>query len=376
VAVTPGIYLIGENDELVEMTEQLYESEDLLQRLLETYPNLLAGDQFPGEEPRRWLLVSREAGVASEEGGAARWSIDHVFLDQSGIPTLVEVKRSTDTRIRREVVGQMLDYAANAIVHWPVQELRLRFEETCERREVAADQILADVLSADDEPEAFWAMVQTNLQAGRIRMVFVSDLIPPELRRVVEFLNQQMGTAEVLAVEIKQYLGEGRRTLVPRVIGQTAAAQQAKRPSRPRQWDDESFVARFEEKWGAAAATVLTEIVSRAAEHGYRPEYGTAAKDPTCYLTLERGDVRFRAISFNTWGKGVYVPTSGLKTRPPFDAAETRTEYWRQLGAIPGVSPDALDRTATFPFELLEQPGALDGLFSALDWFSAQVHGS
>src|SRR4051794_7602489 len=125
------------------MTEQLYDSEDVLQRLLEDHPGLLAGDQFPGDEARRWLLVSREAGIASEEGGSARWSIDHVFLDQSGIPTLVEVKRSTDTRIRREVVGQMLDYAANAVVYWPVDELRRRFEETCERRGVAVDDALA-----------------------------------------------------------------------------------------------------------------------------------------------------------------------------------------------------------------------------------------
>ena len=56
--------------------------------------------------------------------GGNRWSLDHLFLDQEGIPTLVEVKRGTDTRIRREVVGQMLDYAANAIVYWPVEELR------------------------------------------------------------------------------------------------------------------------------------------------------------------------------------------------------------------------------------------------------------
>jgi len=40
-------------------------------------------------------------------------------LDQDAIPTIVEVKRSTDTRIRREVVGQMLGYAANAVVYCP-----------------------------------------------------------------------------------------------------------------------------------------------------------------------------------------------------------------------------------------------------------------
>jgi hypothetical protein len=31
-------------------------------------------------------------------------------LDQDAVPTLVEVKRSSDTRIRREVMGQMSDY--------------------------------------------------------------------------------------------------------------------------------------------------------------------------------------------------------------------------------------------------------------------------
>lgn len=61
--------------------------------------------------PRRWLLVSREWGVPREEGGGGHWSLDHLFLDQEGVPTLVEVKRSSDTRLRREVVGQMLDYA-------------------------------------------------------------------------------------------------------------------------------------------------------------------------------------------------------------------------------------------------------------------------
>lgn len=124
-----GIYLVQGDGQLVEMTDQDYASEDRLQVLLAKYPNLLAGDQIDSNELRRWLLVSREVSLASEEDGAGRWSVDHLFLDQDAIPTIVEVKRSTDTRIRREVVGQMLDYAANAVVYWPVDALRSRFEE-------------------------------------------------------------------------------------------------------------------------------------------------------------------------------------------------------------------------------------------------------
>jgi hypothetical protein len=107
-----GIFVIQDNGGLVEMKEQSYDSEYLLQKLLAKYPNLLAGDQINSTVPRRWLLISREMPLASEEGGSNRWSVDHLFLDQDAIPTLVEVKRSCDTRIRREVIGQMLDYAA------------------------------------------------------------------------------------------------------------------------------------------------------------------------------------------------------------------------------------------------------------------------
>ena len=141
-----------------------------------------------------------------------------MFLDQDAIPTIVEVKRSTDTRIRREVVGQMLDYAANAVVYWPVDRLCARFEEGHEDSE----QQLMDVLGDPNaDLEDFWQKVKTNLQAGRVRLIFVADKIPTELRRVVEFLNQQMDPAEVLAVEIKQYVGGNMKTLVPRIIGQT-----------------------------------------------------------------------------------------------------------------------------------------------------------
>src|SRR5438552_466500 len=104
-----GIFLIQQSGELVEMKEKAYDSEDIFQELLAKYPNLLGGDQMDSDAPRRWLLVSREMGVPDADEGAGRWSVDHLFLDQDGIPTLVEIKRSSDTRIRREVVGQMLD---------------------------------------------------------------------------------------------------------------------------------------------------------------------------------------------------------------------------------------------------------------------------
>src|SRR5262249_33499286 len=102
-SMSGSIFLLQDDSNLVKLKEAPYDSEALLQQLLAQYPDLLAGDQIDGTEPRRWLLVCREMAVPSEADGTGRWSLDHLFLDQDAIPTLVEVKRSSDSRIRREV---------------------------------------------------------------------------------------------------------------------------------------------------------------------------------------------------------------------------------------------------------------------------------
>ena len=219
------IFNIQDDGKLVEMNESPFSNEDIFQSLLEQYPNLLAGDQINSAEPRRWLLICREMGVPAEKLGSDRWSLDHLFLDQDAMPTLVEVKRSSDTRIRREVVGQMLDYAANAVVHWSIDQITNAYRNQCDNDGTDPDQRLTQFLGDDRDPDEFWLAVKTNLQAGKVRMLFVADAIPSELKRIVEFLNVQMDPAEVLAVEVKQFVGTGLKTLVPRVIGQTAEAE-------------------------------------------------------------------------------------------------------------------------------------------------------
>lgn len=218
---------------LTEMTEQPYAGEELLQQLLADHPHLL--DQ-EGNQRKRWLLVQREVGIGDDADGSSRWSLDHLFLDEEGVPTLVEVKCSSDTRIRREVVGQMLDYAANAPSYWSVERIRAAFEAT--RRGAGVDPVedLAAHIGPHGDGERFWQEVATNLHAGRLRLVFVADDIPAELRRIVEFLNEQMTRTDVFAVEVRQYVASGSDmvTLVPRVIGQTEAARDTKRAASGR----------------------------------------------------------------------------------------------------------------------------------------------
>jgi hypothetical protein len=374
-----GIFLLRGEDELVEMRESAYEAEDVLQALIARFPSLLAGDQYSGGTPRRWLLVGREASLPDDEDASGRWSVDHLFLDQDAVPTLVEVKRSSDTRIRREVVGQMLDYAANGVVYWPLEQLREFFARQCERDGSDPDVVMADVAGDETDVQEFWARVGDNLRAGKIRMVFVSDEIPRELRRVVEFLNGQMNPAEVIAIEVKQYLGaDGTRTLVPRVIGQTAEVEARKglrAAGQRRQWDEQSLFALLLQKRGPDETRVARDLYDWARTRGWRSTFGAGKQDGSWIPVMSANDQGHWPIAVYTYGK-VEIQFQHLKVKAPFDAEGTRLELLRRVNEIPGVSfgSDVITRRPAIQLDLLvENPAALAQLKRVLEWVEAEA---
>ena len=242
--MTEQIYHLNTLGQLDPMAEEPFALEDTLQELIADHPMLLSGEQINPHDPRRWLLIQREQGIADTEDGKYRWALDHLLIDQDAMPTLVETKRSDNSELRRTIVGQMLDYAAFARRTWKVDDIRRAFEEAENVAGRNPNDTLSELLQSDSEPDVdeFWQRVETNLRAARIRLLFVADDIPDELAHVVEFLNEQMPGIEVLAVEIKQFLGETGKTLVPRVIGRTAAIpDKSSTSSRKKMGRDEFF---------------------------------------------------------------------------------------------------------------------------------------
>ena len=254
------IFSINAAGDLVRMTPGAPEQEIEIQSLIARFPDMIGDD---GD----LLMICREAAIADTEGGSGRWSLDNLFVTRAGVPVLVEVKRATDTRIRREVVGQMLDYAANAVKHWPAGEMARSFSARCSAEALDADLVLADFLGTEETGGIFWERVDANLKAGKLRLLFVADRIPPELARVVEFLNEQM-QAEVLAVELSWFTAAGgTRALVPRVIGATqrAEAQKQRASSMPhREWTLDEWINEVPRQYGEAAATSACEFAAFA----------------------------------------------------------------------------------------------------------------
>ena len=259
------IYNRNELGRLEPMEEVPFAQEDELQELIANHPELLDGEQMRPGAPRRWILVAREQGVAETSDSAYRWALDHLIIDQDATPTLVEVKRGSNSEIRRTIVGQMLDYAAHGSQTLTADQLRQAFEARSRAREQDPDEELRVLLGersdgAGSWKDDFWQGVATNLAAKRLRLLFVADKIPDELTRVVEFLNEQMPNIEVLAVEIKQFRGKTTQTLVPRVLGRTAATSSRSAAGPRSRITRQEFQDDFDDAEQRAAASRLLDV--------------------------------------------------------------------------------------------------------------------
>lgn len=314
------IYISGDNGALEALEETPFSDEDEFQALIAEHPELLDGEQVRPGNARRWILVTREKGIAPSSGTANRWFLDHLIIDQDAVPTLAELKRGSNPELRRTIVGQLLEYAAHASQTWTAEELRGAFERQVEAQGGDPQEELATLLQSDGEPDmdGFWDDVSTNLAAKRLRLLFVADHIPDPLAQVVAFLNAQMPGIEVLAVEVKRFQGKSAQTLVPRVIGRTPPV-----PARGRtgqRLTRESFLEGFEDEEVRQVAARLLDAASQAgAEIVYGDSFGLSirAKSPVwpkpisvawLYSLPGKGWMRTRDFSFGMGLHGQELP--------------------------------------------------------------------
>ncbi len=371
-----------------------YGTEAELQELLAGNIHLLPGAQINRDNPRRWLLIKREAGVPDHDGGGGWWAVDHLVVDQDAVPTFVEVKRASDTRARREVVAQMLDYAANGSAFWAADQLRAWFEgdDPGSASERLAAWLDSEGLEPESAADAFWQAVVTNLREGQVRLVFVADEIPVSLQRLVEFLNEQMPRVEVLAVEIRQYRAAGSSTgaLVPRLIGQTSRAQAGKERAaspahRSTGWttdevldavalagDDEAAVARAVCDWATAHPSL--RIVG-----------GVGAIYPSFTMSADTGrdSSRFCGVlslyaSPHGGAATLEIRVKAMCAAPPYDRPEARTRFTADLQGlgVPRLDAEA-DLSAKRPNIPLKEltGGRAEHLLSLVDRWIDDVRG-
>jgi hypothetical protein len=370
------IYVVN-GEKTVAMRKIHCKDEDQeLQRLLYNNPNLLPGDQIRPESPRRWFLIKREMPVQDPGTGGDRWSVDFFFADQNAMPTFVECKRFLDTRSRREVIGQMLEYAANGQYYWDRGFIRQMAEQTAKEQNKDIETSFRQLESEVEDVDRFFEVMETNLREGQIRLIFFLEEAPPELKSIVEFLNKQMERSEVLIVEAKQFELDGVRVVAPALFGYTEQARLIKKTitiTSARQWNEDEFFLEMRKNVNESEALIIRKFYDFCQNRGFSIKWGKGQVTGSLNVAIPR--VFPKSIFQITTDGAIYINFGWLKGDESVDryvdffASELKDKVNLKLPAnFRDKFPSYKSSVWTSKEGLLEQ--VIDGCFKPLDFSS------
>ncbi|KAA6438742.1 hypothetical protein FEM33_15920 [Dyadobacter flavalbus] len=150
--------------------------------------------------------------------------IDNMLISPDGYITLVETKLWRNPQARREVVGQILDYAKE-LSKWTFSDLDTRIRNLDQSSEGIVAMIQKQAGYPDIEEHTLIDNINRNLRRGRILLLIVGDGIRESVEEMVEYLSQTPQLHFTLSlVELQVYkLGdaEGSLLVLPQVITRT-----------------------------------------------------------------------------------------------------------------------------------------------------------
>jgi hypothetical protein len=172
-------------------------------------------------------------------------------------------------------------------------------------------------------------------------------------------------------------VGQGLRTLVPRVIGQTAEAERKKGSSGPReakQWDESSFFAELEARQGLASASIARKILDWAKVKMPDIYWGKGKRSGSFNPGLNHNGASHQVIG--VWTSGVVeLQFQYMKSHPPFDVEGKRLELLQKYSEAIGISlpEDYIHRRQSISLSQLEDAGVLQRFLTVLDWVVQEI---
>jgi hypothetical protein len=374
----PSLWIAGPRG-LVPLEVEGYATEGDFQKLLADNPAVLASALDGGDETGGWLFIAQELAIKAESSDVGTWKLDHLFIASDGRPVLVEVKRSSNPQARREVVGQMLDYAASFALDWTAERLRGRWEQRFGPQDVEArvEEMAEFLAPTDRDEEQFWGDVQTKIDAGELRLLFVADELSPTLVRIIEYLNGQLRNAEVLGVEVLRHSAvHGPVAYQPVVRGLSTPT--GRRKSTPERRTKDEFDEVLLVHHPQEVLDGVNELIKRAETLGGWPSIGRGANNPALYINFRTngGLPKYWPLLIGPVRGKLVVRVVKLRGHPAFEDPEVREELLARVAAATGSPIQGnTDGMPWVPLAAIAKPGVVDKLADVLTWVVATADG-
>jgi len=354
--------LLMEGDHIRPVESSKFKEEAVLQGYLEQFPDLLPLDEVE-DDPLPLLAIGREVPVPS---GA----IDLLFIDVSGLLTIVETKLARNPEVRREVIGQIIEYAS-FVCQWDADHVERQANQYLASRTNGETRDLYQALKSELNPEEVRAKLDDNLRKGRIRLVIAVDELVEPLRATVTFLNT-FSTFDLLILQLRGFeLDAAKHVFIPSLFGYSAISKTEK---QRKLWDEESFLADARARRSPAEFEVIRELYDVAVNTG-RPQFGTGISGGSfTYRISADGKLWLSLITVYNYG-GIQFSFGMLSWRGV--PREILADFRDRVNAIPGVQiPEDEATLAKYPsiqFAPLTRKGNLERFKDALGWLREQA---
>lgn len=210
--------LVDENEKVIRVQTKHMPSEKWLQKILPTHPELLPTAAID-KKYANLLCIGTELSVDTSKKGKGH--IDILYISDHGHLVLVETKLYRNQEACREVVGQILDYAASMRSDWDYDTLA----------NVYKGDLYSDIKKklgiAMDEDE-FIQTVNDNIRNADFMMMIVGDEIRPSVEKIASFINSPMDMHHILVLcEMSTYSIGNHTLVVPRLTTSTKLLERA-----------------------------------------------------------------------------------------------------------------------------------------------------
>ncbi len=187
-------------------------------------------------------------------------------------------------------------------------------------------------------------------------MLFVADRISKELTRIVEFMNEQMRPAEVLAIEVEHFLGaDGMRTLVPRLVGATARAQTTKSVNAPMEpIREDEWLQSLADKFGPKAREGAERGIRWFRENGFEIEQTKSQDSLAAKILRADGKPAWPFFIRRSTGR-LDIALGNLVYVPAYKADSARRELLERIKALPTNTIKATEKLNGWPSIALEE---------------------
>ena len=338
-----------------------YGAEAELQELLASSPDVISMDEIrPGAGP----LVA-----AVREYYLPVGSIDILAFTARGDIAIIECKLAKNTQAKREVIGQILDYAAHL---WGMS-----YEELDQSIQNMTNRSLADLIhehSIDSEwnEEEFRANIRSALEEGNFILTIAVNEINEDLNKIVRYVNSAGVPAfSFAALEMRRFQKSSTEMLVPHVFGP------AKSPSKPVsksiRWNEESLFEALR-ALEPISESVARKILDWARSRNLRITWGQGTVYGSFVPVFHHAgrDHALFAIYTNCVIETYFY---WYQQKPPFESDESRFGILQKLNAIEGVSipADGIKKRPSIKLSIFQDQTTLKQLLAVFDWMIEEI---